>query len=112
MEKDFVVSELIGQGIAYTIMGMCVVFFILIIIMFVIKAMALFSGTEEKKVEEPLETVPAVQAETDDFELIAVITAAVAASLNTSTACVRVKSYKKIGAWSNAAKREVMENRF
>lgn len=111
MEKDFVVSELIGQGIAYTIMGMCVVFFILIIIMFVIKAMALFSGTEEKKVEAPSEAPP-TQAETDDFELIAVITAAVAASLNTSSACVRVKSYKKIGAWSNAAKREVMENRF
>lgn len=113
MEKDFLVSDLIGQGIAYTVMGICIVFLILIIIMFVIKAMALFSAPEktEKKVEEavvPQETVP----QTDDLELIAVITAAVAASLNTSTASIRVKSYKKVGAWNKAGRREVLENRF
>lgn len=113
MEKDFIVSELIGQGLAYTIMGICIVFLILIIIMFVIKAMALFSAPEKKTetiAAEPalVEAVP----ETDDLELVAVITAAIAASLNTSTASIRVKSYKKVGAWNNAGRREVLENRF
>lgn len=117
MLKDFVPGELIAEGIAYTIMGICVVFLILIIIMFVIKAMALFSAPEKKESPAPAvkpEPVPAAEdiAETDDTELIAVITAAVAASLGKSTASIQVRSYKKVGAWNKAGRREVLENRF
>ena len=37
-------TDLIMEGLAYTVMGILVVFMILVIIMLVIKAMALFSG--------------------------------------------------------------------
>ena len=114
---NFEPAELIGQGIAYTVMGICIVFLILIIIMFVIKAMALFSAPE-KKVEEAsapvAETVAEPEPEEDSLELIAVITAAVAAAMGTSTASIQVRSYKKLdgGAWNKAGRREVLENRF
>ena len=113
MEKDFVVSELLAQGAAYTVMGICIVFLILIIIMFVIKAMALFSK-EPAAAEVPAQAPAAVEVadETDDLELVAVITAAIAASMGTSASSIIVKSYKKVGAWNKAGRREVLENRF
>lgn len=112
--RNFEVSELLGLGAAYTVMGICIVFLILIIIMFVIKAMALFSA-EKKPEQVAVAEIPAAAAsepETDDLELVAVITAAIAASLGTSAASIRVKSYKKVGAWNKAGRREVLENRF
>ena len=113
MEKDFVVSELLAQGAAYTVMGICIVFLILIIIMFVIKAMALFSK-EPAAANAPAQAPAVVEAaeETDDLELVAVITAAIAASMGTSASSIIVKSYKKVGAWNKAGRREVLENRF
>ncbi len=126
MEKDFVASEVIGQGLAYTIMGICIVFLILIIIMFVIKAMALISAAPETKKSQAAPAVtgasapaaqasqPPAEAQEDELELIAVITAAVAASLDTSPADIYVKSYKRVdgGAWNKAGRREVLQNRF
>ena len=114
MEKDFVVSDLLAQGAVYTVMGICIVFLILIIIMFVIKAMALFSKAPAPVAEAPVEAPAAIEAaeETDDLELVAVITAAIAASMGTSASSIIVKSYKKVGAWNKAGRREVLENRF
>ena len=112
---NFVPAELIGQGLAYTVMGICIVFLILIIIMFVIKAMALFSAPEKKEEAVPAPIVEAAaEPEEDSLELIAVITAAVAAAMGTSTASIQVRSYKKLdgGAWNKAGRREVLENRF
>ena len=113
---NFVPAELIGQGLAYTVMGICIVFLILIIIMFVIKAMALFSAPEKKEEEAPVAPIAETIAEPeeDSLELIAVITAAVAAAMGTSTASIQVRSYKKLdgGAWNRAGRREVLENRF
>lgn len=117
MQKDFIPSELIAEGLAYTVMGICIVFLILIIIMLVIKAMAFMSDSEKKKEAAPA-PVSAMQPQSapaeDSLELIAVITAAVAASMGTSAASIRVKSYKKLdgGAWNKAGRREVLENRF
>lgn len=107
--------ELIGAGLADTVMGLCIVFLILIIIMLVIKAMALFSV--EKKTEEPAPAAPveiAAEPEEDSLELIAVITAAVAAAMGTSAASIQIRSYKKLdgGAWNRAGRRDVLENRF
>ena len=48
----------------------------------------------------------------DEGELIAVLTAAVAACMGTSSASVNIRSYKKVSsAWGNAAKREVLNDR-
>ena len=52
----------------------------------------------------------------DDKELIAVLTAAVAASLNTSTYNLQIKSYRRVGnsapAWNKAGLQETINNRF
>lgn len=120
MIESFDRNELILEGLAYTVMGMAVVFLILIIIMLVIKAMALFSV--EKKPEPEIQAVPEPQAapapaapedKQDDSELVAVITAAIAAAMEKSASGFVVRSYKKVsdGAWNKAGRREVLENR-
>lgn len=112
-------SELIAAGLAYTVMGILIVFTILVIIMMVIKAMALFSGEKKPKKETVQETpvaAPAVTAEepkTDDSELVAVITAAIASMMNEPQSGFVVRSYKKIpgSAWNKAGRREVLDNK-
>lgn len=114
-------SDLIGAGLAYTVMGILIVFLILVIIMMVIKAMALLSG--EKKVKKPANEVPVQKipesvsetaSETDDLELVAVITAAIAAMTGESASDFVVRSYKKVpgSVWNKAGRMEVLDNRF
>ncbi len=118
-------SDLIGAGLAYTVMGILIVFLILVIIMMVIKAMALFSGEKKPKnkqaslvesapVQKATETVAETAPETDDLELVAVITAAIAAMTGESTSDFVVRSYKKVNgnAWNKAGRMEVLDNRF
>lgn len=111
-------KDLIFQGLAYTVMGILVVFLMLIIIMYVIKAMALFSSEkkEEKAAEKAEPAAPAapVVAQNDDCELVAVITAAVACMMGTSASGLVIRSYKKVsgGAWNKAGRAEVLDNRF
>lgn len=112
-------GEIISYGVVVTIQGVLVVFLILILIMLVIYAMGAFSSekkTKKKPVKEEMvvQTAPAVEETvSDEGELIAVLTAAVAACMGTSTASVNIRSYKKVSsAWGNAAKREVLDNRF
>ena len=48
----------------------------------------------------------------DDKQLVAVIMAAVAASLGTSTYNLRIKSIRRTGnAWSNAGPADIMDGR-
>lgn len=110
-------GEIISYGVVITIEGMLVVFAILILIMLTIYAMSLFSGEKKSKkkavestVVEDAPITVAEEASVDESELIAVLTAAVAACMGTSSASVNIKSYKKVSsAWGNAAKREVLE---
>ena len=125
LETVWSAGDLIGSGLAYTVMGIAVVFMILIIIMLVIKAMALFSVEKKAapapvqssvpgKAEEAAPAVEAAPAQTDDGELIAVITAAVAAAMGKSgSSDFVIRSYKKVsgGAWNKAGRREVLDNR-
>lgn len=115
-------NELIMEGLAYTVMGMVVVFAVLIIIMLVIKAMALFSGSDnnDKEVNAPkkAEAAPAPAAEAavkkeDDSEIVAVITAAIASMLGESATGFRIRSYRRApgSEWNKAGRREVLENR-
>lgn len=112
-------GEIIANGVVVTIEGILVVFLILILIMLVIYTMGAFSAPKKpKRVNETQRTeeVPEATPETstvDEGELIAVLTAAVAACMGTSSASVNIRSYKKVSsAWGNAAKREVLDNRF
>lgn len=118
-------GEIVSFGAVITIEGMLVVFAILILIMLTIQAMSLFSGNKPKKAKKADTQTSLVDknsedsiVQTDDTavdenELIAVLTAAVAACMGTSSASVNIRSYKKVSsAWGNAAKREVLDNRF
>ena len=114
-------AELIMEGLAYTVMGILVVFMILVIIMLVIKAMALFSGNNEKEVNasKKAEAAPAPAAvaavkKEDDSEIVAVITAAIASMLGESATGFRIRSYRKVagGEWNKAGRREALDNRF
>ena len=79
-------------------------------------------NTNEVKIPETVkqETVKTADATVvedseDEEELIAVLTAAVAASLNTSTYNLRIKSYRRINnnapAWNKAGLRETIDSR-
>ena len=124
LETVWGAGDLIASGLAYTVMGILVVFMILIIIMAVIKAMELFSGEKKKVPVEKQNTATeksvvvaseevVAQPQTDESELIAVITAAVAAAMGTSSSDFVVRSYKRVsgGAWNKAGRREVLDNR-
>ena len=114
-------SDLIKTGLAYTVMGILVVFMILIIIMFAIKAMALVSGnnktqdtSESKKAEAASAPAAVASVKKDNHEeIIAVITAAIASMLGESVTGFRVRSYRKVQGdeWNKAGRREILENR-
>ena len=120
-------NDLIMAGLAYTVMGILVVFMILVIIMLVIKAMALFSkertentgntgkGQSELKKAEAASAPAAAAAvkKEDDSEIIAVITAAIALMLGESATGFRVRSYRRVqdDEWNKAGRREVLDNR-
>ena len=110
-------SEALIEGVSTTVLGMVTVFAVLIILMIAIGIMKSIFCRETKKVEEPKpvavekEVVQVQQpAEDDEEELIAVLTAAIAASLNTSTYNLKIKSYRRIEnrnpAWNRAAVRD------
>ncbi len=115
LENIKTVPDIIFNGVSVTVLGLVVVFAVLIIIMLFIYAMAFFS--QDKKAAEKAAPKTAAEpepeaAETDEGELIAVITAAVAACMGQSAATVKITSYKRVSNnWQNASKREVL-NRY
>ncbi len=115
LENIKTVSDVIFNGISVTVLGLVVVFAVLIIIMLFIYAMAFFSKDKKAAEKTTAQTAAAPEPdmeETDEGELIAVITAAVAACMGQSAATVKIKSYKKVSNnWQNASKREVL-NRY
>lgn len=115
------VTEALMEGLKTTVVGLSIVFGVLIILMLVLMLMKVIFYKEpekakapEKKMEAPVVSAP-VQAEVDDSELVAVLTAAIAASLNTSTYNLRIKSFRRIdskaNAWNNASIRENINNK-
>ena len=122
--KGITLSDAFSVGGMVTGVGLAIVFAVLLILMIVLMLFKVifYKNPEkcEKKCEEKIETVPEVpvqvpQAPTDD-ELIAVLTAAIAASLNTSTYNLKIRSYRRIGdnkpSWRKAGITETINNRF
>lgn len=122
------VTEALIEGLQVTVVGLAIVFSVLIILMLVLMAMKVVFYKPAKS-EEPKKTVkkseaaaaaPAAKVESkneiDEGELIAVLTAAVAASLNTSTYNLNIKSYRRIGntspSWNKAGLTDVINSRF
>ena len=115
------VTEALMKGLMTTAVGLSIVFGVLIILMFVLMLMKVVFYKEPEKASAPVKKeAPAPApvnppAEADDTELIAVLTAAIAASLNTSTYNLRIKSYRRIdtkaNAWNNAGIKENINNK-
>lgn len=121
--KGITLAEALSTGGKVTVLGLAIVFSVLIVLMLILmlfrvifykdpKKQAKKAQAEETTAEAPQSTAPQVNEE----ELIAVLTAAVAASLNTSTYNLQIKSYRRIEdkkpAWNRAGLRETINNRF
>lgn len=97
-----------GAAVSNTIMGVSIVFFVLVSLSFLIYLFRFISVIEDKltkkKIQESVkeekiqETLPAEEETNlvDDLELIAVITAAIAASEGGDTGQYIVRSIKKV----------------
>lgn len=119
-------AEALQVGISTTIIGLLIVFSVLIILMGVLMLFNKIFGKTEKKatVEQPKPAAPVsvpvvnqtASAEESEEELIAILTAAIAASLNTSTYNLRIKSYRRIQSnapvWNKAGIKETIDSRF
>lgn len=120
------ISEALAVGGQTTIVGLSTVFSVLIILMLVLAVMKYIFYTAPNKKAQPTaaeekpvpveETVKEPENEMDNDELVAVITAAVAASLNTSTYNLQIKSLRRISsaksAWNKAGISETINSRF
>ena len=101
------------QGAVVAIIGICTVFTVLAILWGVLELMrVIFSLKDKKQTAKTAAPAPApapapVCAEEDDSELIAVLTAAIAASLNQSTYNLKIKSYRRVDSaptWNRTAR--------
>ena len=109
-----------------TVVGLCIVFSVLIILWVLLSFMKVFSKKEsgntaaEGMINKSTDTADTLRAaaeeESADEEIVAVITAAVAASLHTSTYNLKIKSIKRTPntapAWNRAGINEVIRARF
>ncbi|HHW67873.1 MAG: glutaconyl-CoA/methylmalonyl-CoA decarboxylase subunit delta [Epulopiscium sp.] len=117
------------HGLMVTVIGMGVTFLALIALSFILDLFrVLAEGPSSKKVEAPKQEATVIEEtavkeeaseeiiEQDDLELIAVITAAIAASLETSTDQLRVRSFRRINsngsAWNKAGRMNQVQNTF
>ncbi len=114
-------SQALSEGLQVTGIGLIIVFGVLIILMLVMMLMKVIfyrpeDGNTPKKAEAPVTGAANGTPIPDDSELIAVLTAAIAASLNTSTYHLNIKSYRRIDttapAWNRAGLRDVIDSRF
>lgn len=119
------VAEALSEGLQVTVVGLAIVFSVLIILMLVLMAMkAIFykpNKTEkalqpESEIKTANTSAQAKENDMDESELIAVLTAAIAASLNTSTYNLNIKSYRRVGnsspSWNKAGLTDVINSRF
>lgn len=120
----FSLSEALGEGLQVTGVGLAIVFGVLVILMIVL---CLFKvvfykdpAKQAKEASAPVQApapapVEEPKSDMNEEELIAVLTAAVAASLNTSTYKLQIKSYRRVdgnkSAWNKAGIRETINSR-
>lgn len=119
-------NDLLGFGGKVTLLGVCIVFLALVALIFItwlypviIKALMNGKGKDAKKVIAQPEVAISANASKDnmaDDELIAVITAAIAASLGTSSNGIVIKSLKRsttqLSSWGRESRNEQIYNRF
>ncbi|MBQ3125172.1 MAG: OadG family protein [Clostridia bacterium] len=108
-------SEALGFGGMTTVVGLAIVFGILLILMIVLYLFKLIFYKSPEKMKKEVVTETASASEEDEEELVAVLTAAVAATLQTSANRVRINTYKRVHTdspvWNRAGRKEAMENK-
>ncbi len=128
--KDLPLSEALAMGGETTVIGLAIVFGVLVILMIVLMLFKVIFYKDPKKQQKSADTakptaaesVPTVAVESEksdeipEDELVAILTAAVASSLNTSTYNLRIKSYRRVdgrqNAWNRAGLTETINNRY
>lgn len=117
------IGEALSMGGQTTAIGLAIVFGVLIVLMLVLMLFKVIfyrdPAKQQKKQQTEVAPATPVAAETveeDEEELIAILTAAVAASLNTSTYNLQIKSYRRIAdsrpSWNREGLRETIGSRF
>ena len=104
--------ERISEGTVVLVIGMVIVFSILILLWAILQFgfKTIFYDIPNKKkaqakivkdapATQPAAVTPEIKAETDDTELVAAITAAICACLNTSASGFKIKSIKRRNNW-------------
>lgn len=117
-------SEKVAASLIVALLGMLITFIVLCILWAIIAAMTKFLYREEKKTivnTAPSTTAPQVSEsaasveEKEDEALIAVITAAIAASMQRPVQSIIVKNIKRTAdimpAWARVAKNEQLDSR-
>ena len=113
--------QYMSQGLPIAIIGYVMVFVVLAVLWGAIELMRVVLTPKKTKTEVKAPEVKtaevsqtATEEQVDEGELVAVLTAAIAASLNTSTYNLKIKSYKRIdtvnNAWSNASRNDAINN--
>lgn len=108
--QGIALSEALGAGGMVTLVGLSIVFGVLVVLMLVLMLFKVIfykdpkkaQPAEQKMVQTTQAPSPVAAQTEDDTELIAVLTAAIAASLNTSTYNLRIKSYRRVDTKANA----------
>lgn len=99
------------EGVVVTIIGITIVMTVLCLIALTLNLFK-YIDKDKKKSEhkiEPLEVIPVLETEVnqkqeaDDLELIAVITAVIAESMNTTADSLVVRSFRRTSAWNEEA---------
>ncbi len=114
--------KLFVEGLPIAGIGFLIVFFVLAIIWGVLELMKFIAQVGTKKnnkadvTENTVMPVNNTDDDVDEEELVAVLTAAIAASLNTSTYNLKIKSFRRIGnaspAWNDMSRKENTETIF
>ena len=111
-----------SEGLIVTALGMGVTFVALIALSYLLDLLRILFYKEPKKelvqvaVGKPEEDIEAITEETNNEELVAVITAAIAASLQTTTHNIVVRNITRVTdvtpSWGKTGRIEVMNSRF
>jgi len=118
-------NGIVFEGLVATVAGMGIVFITLLIISFVLSQMgAIQKIFKPKKAEEIIKVEEVEEIEeieeieetiiNDDLELVAVITAVIAASLNTSNDKLQVRTIRRVNkvksAWNESGRQERIQS--
>ncbi|MBE7048168.1 MAG: hypothetical protein E7393_02190 [Ruminococcaceae bacterium] len=108
-------NHVLMQGTVIAVIGICIVFLVLAIVWGILELLRIFFTAKKEPVmatptvASPV-TTPAPSVTTEDSEIIAVLTAAIAASLNQPASSLRIRSYRRVDAatpiWNRTARRD------